>query len=45
VELRMEQWEDVAREPQHYVIVSGHARSEGEKVVGTLDGYDVVRKP
>jgi hypothetical protein len=45
VELRMEQWEGVARKPQHFVVVSGHPRSEGEKVVGTLDGYDVVRKP
>ena len=45
VELRIESWEDIAREPQHFVIVSGHPRSEGEKVVGELDGYDVVRKP
>jgi hypothetical protein len=45
VELRREQWESVASEPQVYVMVSGHPRSEGEKVVGTLDGYDVVRKP
>jgi hypothetical protein len=44
VELRMEQWEGVAREPHLYVMVSGHPRSEGEKVVGALDGYDVVRK-
>lgn len=45
VELRMEQWESVARRPQHYVMVSGHPRSEGENVVGSLDGYDVVKKP
>jgi hypothetical protein len=45
VELRMEQWEGVAREPHVYVMVSGHRRSEGEQVVGTLAGYDVVRKP
>jgi hypothetical protein len=45
VELRMEQWEGVARRPQHYVMVSGHPRSEGEKIVGSLDGYDIVRKP
>jgi hypothetical protein len=44
VELRMEQWEGVAREPQLYVMVRGHQRSEGETVVGALDGYDVVRK-
>jgi hypothetical protein len=45
VELRIEQWEGVARMRQLYVMVSGHPRSEGEKIVGTLDGYDVVRKP
>jgi hypothetical protein len=45
VALRIEEWEGVAREPQHYVMVAGHPRSEGEKVVATLDGYDVVRKP
>jgi hypothetical protein len=45
VELPMEQWERIAREPQLYVMVSGHPRSEGEQVVGTLGNYDVVRKP
>ena len=45
VELRMEQWEGVARQPQVYVMVSGHPRSNGEKVIDTLDGYEVVRKP
>ena len=45
VELRIEDWESVARRPNHFLMVSGHPRSEGEKVVGALDGYDVVRKP
>lgn len=45
VELRIDQFEDVVREAQHFVMVSGHPRSEGEKVIGALDGYDVVRKP
>lgn len=44
IELRLEDWEKVAREPKQYVMVSGHLRSEGEMVVGALDGYDVVRK-
>jgi hypothetical protein len=44
VELRMERWEGIARRPQHYVMVSGHPRSEGENIVGSLDGYDIVRK-
>ena len=45
VELRMEDWEEVLRRPQHFVMVTGHPRSEGEMVVGALDGYDIVRKP
>jgi hypothetical protein len=45
VELRIEAWEVVAREPYHYVVVSGHPRADGERVVGSLDGYDIVRKP
>jgi hypothetical protein len=44
VELRLEAWEDVAREPHHYVVVSGHPRADGERVVGSLNGYDIVRK-
>jgi hypothetical protein len=45
VELRMEEWEGVALQPQHFVMITGHPRSEGEKVVGALDGYDIVQKP
>jgi hypothetical protein len=45
VDLRLEEWEGVAAKPSHFVVVAGHPRSEGEKVVGMLDGYDIVRKP
>jgi hypothetical protein len=45
VELRLEEWEAVVREHRHFVMVAGHPRSEGEIVVGSLDGYDVVQKP
>jgi hypothetical protein len=45
VELERAQWETVASMPDQFVIVAGHARSEGEIVVGALNGYDVVRKP
>lgn len=45
VELELEDWESIARRPNHYVMVTGHPQSEGEKVVGMLEGYDVVRKP
>jgi hypothetical protein len=45
VELTKEEWQGVASIHNHFVMVSGHPRSEGEKVVGVLEGYDVVRKP
>jgi hypothetical protein len=45
VDLRLDEWEGLAAKPKHYVMVPGHLRSEGEMVVGMLDGYDVVRKP
>ena len=45
VELRIADWEGVARQRHHYVIVTGHLRSNGEEVVGTLAGYEIVRKP
>jgi hypothetical protein len=45
VDLRLEEWEGVTAKPSHFVVVAGHPRSEGEKVVGMLDGYDIVRKP
>jgi hypothetical protein len=45
VELGIEDWEKIASEPKQYVMVAGHPKSEGEKVVGMIEGYDVVRKP
>jgi hypothetical protein len=44
VELDRAQWESVAAKPNHYVMVAGHQRSEGEVIVGELAGYDVVVK-
>ena len=45
VELDRRQWEGIAARPNHYIIVAGHPRSDGEQFVGALDGYDVVVKP
>jgi hypothetical protein len=45
VELPLVVWESVAREHNHFVTLPGHMHSEGEKVVGTLEGYEIVRKP
>lgn len=44
VELERAQWQTVAATPNQFVMVPGHPRSDGEIVVGELDGYDVVWK-
>ena len=45
VELGLADWEDVTSQPNHFVVLAGHPRSEGEIVVGSLQGYEIVRKP
>ena len=45
VEVSMEAWEDVAAEPHHFLMVSGHEKSEGENVVSALGEYEIVEKP
>lgn len=45
VEITLSQWEVVASQPNHFIMEPGHLRSEGEKVVGSLGDYEVVRKP
>jgi hypothetical protein len=45
VEVQLAEWEDVTSRPNHFLMVAGHPRSEGEQVVGSLGEYDVVRKP
>ena len=45
VDVQLREWEEVASRPDHYIMVAGHPRSEGEEVVGSLREYDVVRKP
>jgi hypothetical protein len=45
VELRIGDWEGVTRQPRHYIMLSGHPRSENDQVVGGVEGYDVVCKP
>jgi hypothetical protein len=45
VEVLLEEWEDVASQPNHFLTIAGHPRSEGEEVVGQLREYEVVRKP
>jgi hypothetical protein len=45
VEVRLSDWEAVSSEPNLYLMVAGHMRSEGEQVVGSVGEYHVVRKP
>ena len=45
VELLLAEWEQVAGEPNQFVMNRGHAKSEGEEVTGSVRQYDVVRKP
>ena len=45
VALTAADWRGVASQDRHFVIVHGHPRSEGEKVVGAVGEYDVVEKP
>ena len=45
VELERSQWASVVAKHNHFVMVAGHPRSEGEVVVGDIGEYDVVRKP
>jgi hypothetical protein len=45
VEVQLGEWEAVTSRPNHYLMVSGHQRSEGEQIVGSVGEYDVVQKP
>jgi hypothetical protein len=45
VEVTLSAWEGVAAQPNHFLMLAGHQRSEGEHVVGTLGQYEIARKP
>ena len=45
VEVTTREWEAVAARPNHFLMIAGHQRSEGEQVVGSLRKYDIARKP
>jgi hypothetical protein len=45
VEVQLAEWEAIASKPNHFLMVAGHQRSEGEQVVGSVGEYDVVQKP
>jgi hypothetical protein len=45
VEITPDEWEHVAVVPNHFLMIAGHQRSEGEEVVGSLGEYEITRKP
>ena len=45
VEVRLDQWELVAAQPNRYLMVPEHLLSEGEEVVGYVGEYEIVEKP
>ena len=45
VQVQLAEWEAVAARPNHYLMVAGHERSEGEQIVGSVGEYDEVQKP
>ena len=44
VELTPSEWEVVTAKPNHYVMIAGHLRCEGEEVVGSIREYEIGRK-
>jgi hypothetical protein len=45
VDVTTSEWETVAARPNHFLMIAGHQRSEGEEVVGSLRDYQIARKP
>jgi len=45
VEVTVREWEGVAAKPNHFLMIAGHQRSEGEELVGSLREYEIARKP
>ena len=45
VEIDRLQWQDISSRANHFVLVAGHPRADGELVVEAIGDYEVVRKP
>ena len=45
VNVTLSEWEGIASRPNHFLMLAGHQRSEGEQVVASIGAYDVARKP
>jgi hypothetical protein len=44
IEITVSRYGDVHSNPDHYVVLPGHARVEGEVTVEHTDYYDVLKK-
>lgn len=45
VDVTLAQWEDISERPNHFLIIAGDPRVEGERVVNSLGRYEVMEKP
>ena len=45
VEVTIREWNRIAAKPNHFLMIAGHQRSEGEELVGLLHEYEIARKP
>jgi hypothetical protein len=45
VEVTIKEWEGVTSKPNHFLMIAGHQRSEGEEIVGSVRAYEIARKP
>ncbi len=45
VDVTLSEWEVVASQRNHFVMLAGHERSEGEEVVAEIREYQVAQKP
>jgi hypothetical protein len=45
VSVTLEEWEAVASDPKNFLMLAGHQRSDGERVVASLLHYEIARKP
>jgi hypothetical protein len=44
VSVTLQEYEDVHSHPQRFLVVSGHPRAAGERIIEDRDGYWIVEK-
>jgi hypothetical protein len=45
VDLTLDEYRELRSHERQFVMVHGHARTEGEEVVAERNGYDITKKP